>query len=81
MKCKALLMVGFLLTFSAPAAADRCSYVLAQVNEVLAIPEQSRVVRETVDGLVRQARTQRKAGNEKACIAKLAAVKRILRLE
>lgn len=80
MRSKALLVVGLLLTFSAPAAADQCSYDLAQVNEVLATPEHSRVVLETVNGLVRQAQSQRKAGNKKACVAKLAAVKRILRL-
>jgi len=78
---KALLSAGLVLAFAAPAAADRCSYDLAQVDEALETPALSRGVRKTVTGLVQQARSERRAGNKRACVTKLAAAKRILRLE
>jgi hypothetical protein len=78
---KALLTASLVLAFAAPAAADRCSFELAYIHEELDTLDPSRVVRETVTDLMKQAQSERKAGNARACVAKLAAVKRILRLE
>lgn len=78
---KALLTAGLVLAFAAPAAADRCSFDMAHVDEVLEAPELSRAVRATVTDLVEQARLERKAGNKRACVTKLSAAKKILRIE
>lgn len=92
---RALMTAGVLLALAGPvAAADECTRSITKVKEALSEPDKldtkietveanvsADLVRRAVGLFIEQAQADHVAGNDKTCVTRLVAAKKILDLE
>lgn len=87
---RASLTLGLLMALAYPAMADECSRDISKVQEALSTPDRIKpmqadmsadAVRQAIGIFVEQAQADQVAGNEKTCLTRIAAAKKILEIE
>ena len=88
---RALMTAGLLLALAGSAsAADECTRTISKVKEALSEPQKletihadvsSDIVRRAVGLFIEQAQADHVAGNDKTCVTRLVAAKKILDME